>query len=168
VTIFTDYECPFCQASVPQSELALEMTRSKSSVPIEIDVRDFPLNPTCNPGALDLHPAACDAAAAVRLASARLGAADARALGLAFYHARQRLTPAFVLDQLRERGLDAAFTQQRGTLLAGIARDARSASALRVHSTPTVFVNGIRLDSIMLLKRVIARETARLAPPARG
>ena len=167
VVIFTDYECPSCQARVPQSELALQLTQATSPVPIDVEIRDFPLNHACNPAVpMIVHPAACEAAAAVRLAAARSGAADARALGLAFYRARQQLTGAFVVDQLRQRGLDAAFAQEREALFRDIARDTASAAALQVRGTPTVYVNGIQLRSIALLKRAIERETRRLTAGA--
>jgi protein-disulfide isomerase len=167
VLIFTDYECPSCQANVPQSEMALQLIQSKSPIPIEVEIRDFPLNHACNAAVpVVLHPAACEAAAAVRFAASRLGAADAHTLGLSFYRAHQRLTQAFVIDQLRERGLDSAFIADHDALLRDIMRATAAAASLGIHATPTVFVNGIRLRSIALLTRAVDRETRRLTAGA--
>jgi hypothetical protein len=164
VVIYTDYECPACQANVPASLLALDVMRREHPLPIHVSVRDFPLERECNSAVRDdIHPQACEAAAAVRFIAERVSPRDAEDVGVAFYRTRGAVPREKIAGELRARNLEADFSRAYPRLVDAIRREAGEGAAMGVRATPSIYVNGIRLRSSTLLKRAIAEETARLA-----
>jgi hypothetical protein len=109
---------------------------------------DFPLDDECNPGGQHLligsrHPAACEAAAAVRLAKS-YGAEQERDVVEWLWAHQQRLTGEMVFDGVNEQfGMDLRSVYTN--LLPAISRDAAEGRRLGVSRTPTYFLNGRRL-----------------------
>lgn len=140
---FSDFQCTYCLRSHRLLKDLLE--RKPGSV--RIIHRHFPLDKTCNV-ALDktIHALACRAAEAAEC-GARQGRYEVLADSL-FRHQRQLFENN--LFRLAERaGLDMqAFRQcmQSGEALATIRDDTRVGSHLEISSTPTLFINGRRID----------------------
>jgi hypothetical protein len=146
VVAFTDYQCPACSSAVPEREALVERYRSGHAGSIELVAHDFPLEPECNPGLeRELHPMACETAAAVRLVGQRVGAQAAHDLGLWLYKHRDGMSSDAVKERLDEYGLRASYEQQYAALLSEIRTDAAFGRRLGVHYTPTFFVNGVQL-----------------------
>jgi hypothetical protein len=143
---FTDYQCPACANAVPEYEAIVERFRGDRQDTIDLVVRDFPLEPECNPGLeRDLHGLACETAAAVRLVGQRVGAPAAKELGSWFYMHRDKLTTDTINEQLDAHGLRAAYQAQYAEILKAIEVDVALGRRLGVHSTPTFFLDGVKL-----------------------
>jgi hypothetical protein len=164
VTVFTDYQCPACRDAVPSSAKVAEQYRA-NGLHVELTTRDFPLDATCNagPGVPNLHPAACVAAAAVRLVRIAKGEAAAAELGRWLY-GHGALTVNQVRDQLHALGLLERFDQEVSTLLDGVRTDASMGRNFGVRATPTFFVNGVRIpNGPGVLARILDYESRRRA-----
>jgi len=143
---FNDYECPGCR----QTELAYRPVLDKftTSHPkaVKYVVKDWPWNSACNfnaPRTLPGHEASCDAAVAARLARDR-GKLEAMAEWL---YGNQGTTPASVRDAARRLLGVADFDKEASLKLAEIKGDIADGGVLGINSTPTYFVNGVRLPS---------------------
>src|SRR5262249_4747095 len=66
---FNDFQCPACGQSYLQYKTIFAKYTASNPGAVKLVLRDFPLNPQCNSNVTAMvHPAACDAAVAVRLA----------------------------------------------------------------------------------------------------
>lgn len=136
---FNDFQCPPCRATYFSYEAVLAKYRDRPD-DVRFVLKHFPLNPSCNPVALNLaHPAACDAAAAYVMAS-KLGTAD-RLADWFFVH-QDELTRDKVREGAKSVGgidnFDAAYAQA----IEQVKADAAAGGTLKVESTPTFYVNG--------------------------
>ena len=68
VVKFNDFQCPACAKSHAAYKPILAKYEAQAPGAVKVVLMDYPLNATCNPNSSMLHPAACDAAVAVRLA----------------------------------------------------------------------------------------------------
>ena len=69
VVKFNDYQCPACGQSYQQYKPILAKYEATAPGMVKVVMQDYPLNPACNANLTTMiHPAACDAAVAVRLA----------------------------------------------------------------------------------------------------
>jgi protein-disulfide isomerase/uncharacterized membrane protein len=144
VVKFNDYQCPACG----QSYLAYKPVLAKYSTShpgqVKLVVKDYPLNPDCNSAVQrQLHAAACDAAVAVRLARVK---GRAEALEDWFFTHQKEMTPASVRQAAREVGQVTDFDAKRDATLALVKGDIALGQQLKVTSTPTFFINGVRID----------------------
>ena len=166
VVKFNDYQCPACGQSYTQYKPILAKYEAAQPGAVRLVMKDYPLNRDCN-DELDqtLHPAACDAAVAVRLARA---AQPRRGDGGVALHA-----PA---------GDDAAVGPPGGArdrpghrLRREVRRDARarsratsrSARSSQISSTPTFFINGVKIEGGLppqYFDQAIAYELQRASP----
>ncbi len=142
VTVFLDWQCPTCT----HLEYATILAAYEAAKPgaVRYVIKDYPLNARCNANlpvdAPAHHAAACEAAAAVRMARQR-GKADEF---IDWIFANQRdLTAEAVKTQaasmLGVRDFDAEYAR----MLGDIRRDVADGAALHVQFTPAVFVNGV-------------------------
>jgi protein-disulfide isomerase len=146
IVVFTDYQCPFSATQVPAVETAVRRFRTTASYPVELVIRDFPLESECNDAPLAVrHDVACEAAAAVRLAQAERGEQAARELALRFYQSNGKMSEALVAERLARLNLGAEFRSRYPALLEEIRADAVAAVAKGVKGTPTIFIDGVRL-----------------------
>jgi protein-disulfide isomerase len=104
---------------------------------------DFPLNSACNPNSGMIHGAACDAAVAVRLASEH-GRGEAMAEWL--YTNQTGMTSATVRQAAREVGQVIDFDAKYAATLALVRADVALGTELRINSTPTFFINGVKIE----------------------
>ena len=49
VVAFTDYQCRYAAAGIPEAERLVGQLRERSPVPIDLVVRDYPIDSACNP-----------------------------------------------------------------------------------------------------------------------
>jgi protein-disulfide isomerase len=91
-----------------------------------------------------MHPAACEASVAVRLASEK-GKADAMVDWV--FSAQESMTPASVQDKVKSLLGVEDFDRQYARLLPDIKRDAADGGALQVQYTPTYFINGVKAQA---------------------
>src|SRR5262249_54614140 len=142
---FSDFECPACGHAFGDLR---ELIRSRPDV--KLIFRHFPLDSRCNPGMQQqLHPDACPAAAAAECAG-RLGRFW-EYHDMLFEHQRPpardslfRSARAVALDTPASRAcLDDPATMD------GIAADVAAGTRLGVESTPTIFINGRRVQGAL-------------------
>lgn len=148
VVVFSDFQCPFCAAAVPRFTRAVEAVRAAHGGRVELVVMDFPLEPECNPASQEtIHAVACEAAAAVRLVSARLGKHAASEFSSRLYDQSQALSLDRLGALLAQSGLDSSFKSEYKRLVGPVSSDARLGEALAVREIPALFVNGRRSDA---------------------
>jgi len=140
VVKFTDYQCPACA----QTHLAYEPIEAKYNASHPGEVRfvslDYPINPACNPSVRNLlHPAACEAAVAVRLAREH-GKGEAMEHWLAVNNTT--LSPATVKEAARTVGEVTDFDARYAAVIEAVKADAALGGLNNVRSTPTFFING--------------------------
>ncbi len=144
VVKFSDYQCPACAQSHADYKPVLAKYQAQFPGAVRLVVKDYPLDRECNAGMpRDMHLAACEAAAAARLARAR-GRGEAMEDWLFANHAS--LTPAAVRQAARDVGGLSDFDAQYASMLDQVKADVALASILNIRVTPTFYVNGVRLE----------------------
>jgi len=158
VVKFNDYQCPPCG----QTYAAYKPLKAKweKDLPgkVKFLTKDFALDTECNSAIQQtLHPLACEAATAVRMAR-KAGKAEALEDWL---FANQ---PTLTLDGLRNAvktiGGVGDFDAQYPKVLPDVKTDTSLGGFLGVHSTPTFFVNGIQMpdNRVEIMDAAIAHE----------
>jgi protein-disulfide isomerase len=145
VVEFSDYQCPPCRKAFFDYRDGLKRHAAGSSELVQFVRMDYPLDPSCNDYvSAPAHPAACEAAIAVRLARRR-GRAEAMEEWL--FNNQDTLTAATVRSAAQRVGFvgPSEIQGERVNMLTLIRRDIDLAHQLSVRGTPTVFVNGVRL-----------------------
>jgi protein-disulfide isomerase len=113
---------------------------------VKFITKDYPLDPECNsntPGGQ--HLAACEAAAAVRMARDR-GRADAMEEWL--FDNQPSMTPAMVREGVKNVGKVPDFEERYPRVLELVKGDIALGAQLGVHATPTFFINGVRIPGL--------------------
>jgi len=137
VVKFNDYQCPSCRQAAYLFEPILAGYKPSD---VKYLVKNFPLNPECNPGVSSMvHPAACDAAAATIVAK-RKGSFDTLAAWL-FAH-QEELSPSTVRRAAKEIGGIDNFEAQYAGAIDEVKKDAAEGASLKIGWTPTFYING--------------------------
>jgi uncharacterized membrane protein/protein-disulfide isomerase len=137
---FNDYQCPACGQSHRDYKPILAKYESSNPGAVKFVSMDYPLEPECNFNVpTGAHHAACEAAAAVRMA-ARKGRGDAMEDWL--YENQATLTTASVRQAAQAIGAVSDFDAQYPAMLQAIRGDVAAGGALGVRSTPTFYING--------------------------
>lgn len=139
---FSDFLCPLCQQAARFETILLAGRRRE----VALVYKFFPLDTDCNASIQNnIHPQACRVAAAAACAHAQGKFWD-------FHNLLFEKGPAYLAGDLEadavKAGLDlAAFRACLGTGqgLAMVRRDIAEAARLGVNSTPTYWVNGVRI-----------------------
>ena len=141
---FADFQCPACgQAYLSYKPILAKYAASHPGA-VRMVMKDYPLQMECNPGLRQtLHPAACDAAVAMRLAQAT-GKADALEEWL--YTHQPQMTPASVRQAAKDIGGVSDFEAKYAATLALVKGDVALGQSLQVNQTPTFFMNGVKID----------------------
>ncbi len=164
---FNDYQCPPCRQTWELYQPLKAKWDAAAPGKVRFISRDFPLEGECNPSAPNgAHAAACEAAVAVRLAREQ-GKADEME---AWLFARQStLTPALVREGVEAVAGVADFDARYSTVLGSVRNDASLGASLGVNSTPTFFINGVKVGGVppQVLDYVIEYELSRIASAAR-
>ena len=141
---FADYQCPACGQAYLSYKPILAKYAASNPGAVKVVMKDFPLNPNCNANVRQmLHPWACDAAVAVRLARAHNKGDELED----YLYTNQKDLSA---DGVRKAALDIAqvtdFDAKYQATLELVKGDIAMGQQLKVNQTPTFFVNGIKID----------------------
>jgi protein-disulfide isomerase len=144
VVKFNDYECPSCRTSEQMYQPIFDRLAKSNPGAVKYVVKDWPWNSLCNfntASTIPGHEASCNASAAARMAKAR-GKGDEM---IAWLFANQGTTPAAVRDAAQRIAGVTNFDAEYARVLPEIRRDVADGGVLRINSTPTYFINGVRL-----------------------
>jgi len=144
VVKFQDFQCPPCGQTYAQYKPIFAKYEAEHPGAVKVVFRDFPLNRECNDAVGQvIHPAACDAAVAVRLA-AEHSKRDAMEEWLYTHQPAQ--TPPSVRQAARDVGGVTDFDAKYSSTLQSVKSDIGLARQLGVKSTPTFFINGVKIE----------------------
>ena len=141
---FNDYLCPACGESFRAYKSVLAKYEASEPGAVRLVTRDFPLESECNTGGP--HPAACEAAVAVRLARAK---GNAEALEEYLFANQSGMTADKVKQAARDVSQVTDFDARYQATLEQVKVDAAYGRQLGVGSTPTFFINGVKLDGML-------------------
>lgn len=142
VVKFNDYQCPACRQTYLEYKWIVEKYRASSQGRVKFVNVDFPLEAECNLGSV--HPSACEAAAAVRMARAKN---RAEAMEEWLFQNQATMTPDTVKQGLRQVADVTDFDAQYPKTLELVRADAKLGRDLDITGTPTFFINGIRFST---------------------
>jgi predicted DsbA family dithiol-disulfide isomerase len=143
--IFTDYQCPACSQLTPKY---LETAEAVGGAAILVELRDYPLDSACNNNLSrekpSMHPAACVAAYAVRLAEREMPdkAADLRAW---LYANRTELDNDVIQQKLIEAGVNNPHDMFDSAITQAVRADIQAAKSYGIGAVPFVVLNGVLL-----------------------
>lgn len=161
-----DYQCPGCRSVERLYEPVLTELSMAFGEAFKVATADFPLSRECNdtPGILDLHPIACEAAVAVRLAGQN-GHADTMRSWL--FENQFVLSEELISGKVRELVGPSAWERYR-EVLATVKDEAETVGRLGARATPTYWINGVLVPPVPPddLRRIVVRELTRNRPPS--
>jgi uncharacterized membrane protein/protein-disulfide isomerase len=160
---FNDYQCPPCRQTYNEYTPIIERYKKEYPGQVKFVTKDFPLEAECNTGGV--HQAACEAAAAVRMARLK---GTSEALEAWLFDNQPALSPELVRRGARDVGGVADFDAQYARILEQVRADVALGRQLGVGSTPTFFINGVKIVGGLrpqFFEAAIARELKR---PASG
>ena len=143
---FNDYQCPACRATWSLYRDIIAKYEAAYPEVFKYETRDFPLEAEC--GAGGGHGAACEAAAAVRMARDKGRHKELEAT----LYARQ--SPGMTGDEVKEALQEVAqispseFDARYQETLQAVRADAQLGQRLGVQGTPTFFVNGVLVPTV--------------------
>jgi len=154
VVKFNDWLCPMCRTMAQAYQPVLDQYAKTDPGAVKVVIKDWPWNSDCNfKGAIVGHEAACDAAVAVRLARDRgkeepmvewIFANQEKLVELGRSGQRAQASQ-LIRDKVAEMLGVKDFDREYSAKLTEIRRDVADGAALEVHSTPTYFINGVRI-----------------------
>lgn len=167
VVKFNDYQCPPCRQTFELYEPIWQKYEQQAPGRVKFISRDFPLEGECNASAPNgQHQAACEAAAGVRMAR---GVGKANEFEHWLFANQPTLTPASVKDGLRQVAGISDFDARYASVLPAIKSDTALGASLGVQSTPTFFVNGVRIPGGIqpqVMDYLVEYEMSKAAAPA--
>src|ERR1051325_11238369 len=138
---FLDYQCPSCRQAYLEYKGIVAKYQNDSKV--RFVPMDFPLDSECNTAAI--HPAACEGAAAVRMAKAKGKGAE---MADYLFSNQEKMTPTWVKDSAKSVAGITDFDAEYPKVLEQVRADAALGRQLDVQGTPTFFVNGIKVNAL--------------------
>jgi uncharacterized membrane protein/protein-disulfide isomerase len=140
---FTDLQCPQCGVMFFEMRPILAKYQAQFPGAVKMIVKDFPLQPECNSTITrPFHAAACEAAVAVRLARQHN---KGDSLEEYYYSHQSTMSPASVKDAAFVIGGVQDFDLQYPRAVGEVRADVGLGRLLGVNSTPTFFINGVRM-----------------------
>jgi protein-disulfide isomerase len=148
VVKFNDFECPSCRQAEAYYNPIFQKFAISHPGAIKYVVKDYPLDSKCNFLMMQTirgHEAACDASAAARMAKDLGKYAEMTD----WIYANQGVSPA-ELRAAAQRILGVAdFESEYARRLPDIRKDIAEAGAVGINSTPTYYINGVKLPGGM-------------------
>lgn len=145
---FNDFECPSCRQAEAYYKPSFDRLQAAHPGAVKYVVKDWPLDSVCNFNTMSTvrgHEAACDAAAAARMAK-DVGKYDEM---VDWIYANQGISRA-ELRTAAQRILGVTdFEREYARKLPDIRKDIADGGVVGINSTPTYFVNGVRLPGGM-------------------
>jgi uncharacterized membrane protein/thiol-disulfide isomerase/thioredoxin len=143
---FNDYQCPPCRQTYMEYKPIIARWAKQAPGKVLMVTKDFALERECNAVvSSDVHPAACEAAVAVRLAREK---GKAEAMEDWIFANQPTLTPDSVRQAAREVGGVQDMDTRYAATLNLVKGDTAQGAQLKVNSTPTFFMNGMRLPGL--------------------
>jgi uncharacterized membrane protein/predicted DsbA family dithiol-disulfide isomerase len=147
VVKFNDFQCPACGQSYLAYKSIFAKYDASNPGAVRLVLKDYPLNPECNSSLTTmLHPAACDAAVAVRLARQHNRGPEMEDW---LYTHQQGMTPQTVRQAARDIGMVTDLEEKYASTIELVKGDIALGKQLNVNQTPTFFVNGVKIDGAM-------------------
>jgi uncharacterized membrane protein len=147
VVKFNDFQCPACGQSYLQYKPVFAKYEAEHPGAVKLVMKDYPLNRDCNDAmGQTIHPAACDAAVAVRLAKLH-DKTDAMEEWL--YTHQPAMTPPSVRQAARDIGQITDFDAKYQSVLSLVKGDVALGRQLGIKSTPTFFINGVKVEGAL-------------------
>ena len=129
----------------------LEKFESSNPGAVKVIVKDWPWDKECNFNSGTLHESACEAAAAVRMARDQSPAKEVEMAEWLYNNQPTLTTAPAAVKAGAERILGVTdFARQYGLKLPEIQKDIADGVALSVTTTPTLFINGVRVDKQLM------------------
>jgi protein-disulfide isomerase len=145
VVKFNDYQCPACSQSYLAYKPILAKYETTNPGAVRMVLKDYPLNPNCNPNvSAVVHPAACEAAVAVRLAKLHNRGPEMEEW---LYTHQPGMTPPIVRQAAHDIGGVDDFDAKYASTIELVKGDAALGGQLAVKGTPTFFINGVKFDA---------------------
>jgi len=160
---FSDFQCPFCKQAYESLKPILAKYNAQQPGAVKLVLKDFPLDSKCNESVQNggPHPAACEAAVAVRLARAKN---RDQALEDWLFANQPAMTSETVRNAAREIGQVTDFQQKYASTIELVKGDIAFGHSLNVSATPTLFINGVKIAGVLAppyLDRAIELELQR-------
>jgi uncharacterized membrane protein/protein-disulfide isomerase len=147
VVKFNDFQCPACGQSYLQYKPVFAKYEAEHPGAVKLVLKDYPLNRDCNDAmGQTIHPAACDAAVAVRLSQAH-NKTDAMEEWL--YTHQPAMTPPSVRQAAHDVGQITDFDARYQSMLSLVKGDVALGRQLGIKSTPTFFINGVKVEGAL-------------------
>ncbi|MDO8794591.1 MAG: vitamin K epoxide reductase family protein [Vicinamibacterales bacterium] len=140
---FNDFQCPACSDSHFSYKPILAKYEAQYPGAVRMVLKDYPLNSDCNPKSAMVHVAACHAAVAVRLAREH---DRGEAMEDWFYAHQPGMTPDTVRKAAREVGQITDYDAKYAATLELVKADIALGTQLDIRSTPTFFIDGIKVE----------------------
>jgi len=146
VVKFNDFQCPACGQSYEQYKPIFAKYEAEHPGAVRMVLKDYPLNRDCNDAlGQTIHPAACDAAVAVRLAPS----SKVEAMEEWLYSHQPAMTSPSVRQAARDIAQINDFETKYPTTLGMVKGDVALGRQLGVKSTPTFFINGVKIEGAL-------------------
>lgn len=146
VVKFNDFQCPACGQSYLQYKPIFAKYAADKPGQVKLALKDYPLNRDCNDGlGQTIHPAACDAAVAVRL----MPPGKVEAMEEWLYSHQPTMTSPSVRQAARDIGGVTDFEARYASTVALVKSDVALGRQLQVKSTPTFFINGVKIEGAL-------------------
>jgi uncharacterized membrane protein/protein-disulfide isomerase len=143
---FNDYQCPPCRQTYMEYKPILAKWAKQAPGKVKFVTKDFALERECNAVvSSDVHPAACEAAVAVRLAREK---GKGEAMEEWIFANQPSLTPEAVRQAARDVGGVQDMDARYAATLNLVKGDTAQGAQLKVNSTPTFFMNGMRIPGL--------------------
>jgi protein-disulfide isomerase len=143
---FNDYQCPPCRQTYMEYKPIFAKWAKQAPGKVKFVTKDFALERECNAAvSSDVHPASCEAAVAVRLAREK---GKAEAMEEWIFANQPSLTPALVRQAAKDIGGVEDMDARYAATLNLVKGDTAQGAQLKVNSTPTFFMNGMRIPGL--------------------
>lgn len=145
VVKFSDFQCPGCKQTWIMYSPVLEKYAKEKPGLVRYVMKDFPLNSNCNVAVqTQMHPFACEASMAYRAA---VDHGKGHEMENWIFNNQAALTSGTIRAAAKEVGGIVDFDREGAAKIAGIKKDTADGGALQINSTPTFFINGIKLPT---------------------
>ena len=150
VVKFNDFQCPGCRETHEWYKPILAKFAESHPGAVKYVLKDWPWQSSCNFNFKGvMHPAACEGAAAVRMARDRGPAKEVEMTDWLYSHQNPPATPAQVKAAAKDILGVTDFDREYAAKLPDIQKDVADGGALSISSTPTLFINGVRIQQLM-------------------